>query len=89
MAKMEETIPYLGAHSPQASSLQPFTMPGLWDSAAFQGLLWVSVGTLCLSRQMKRPMTQYSAKRCERSKSNLGRPFGLCSQAHELGCETQ
>lgn len=39
MEKMEETIPHLGAHSPQASSLQPLTMPGVWDSAAFQGLL--------------------------------------------------
>lgn len=40
---MEETIPYLGAHSCQASSLQPLTIPGFWDSAAIQGLLWVSV----------------------------------------------
>lgn len=78
MEKIKEATPCFGAYSSQAASplhLQPLTIPGLWDSADIQGLLWVSVDALCLSRQIKWAGTLYSAKHYERSKNDLDRPI--------------
>lgn len=87
MEKMEKTIPYLGltpARPPLYNLSQCLDFGILQLFKGYRGCLW-----MFLSRQTKQPKTQYSAKRWERSKSNLDRPFGLCSQAHELGCEAQ